>query len=147
MFRGASWIRRAGVALLLLASLGAGTVALPHADGADDFACTSIAVAHDESAHYIGADATPAPAEADHCFLCHSLRSFYPAFDKFQQHHYSPRTERLHLAPVDRASARRGFYRMTSSRARFDWPRSQDELKLMLSAPNDPRRTYAFRSC
>ncbi len=31
MFRGESWIRHAGVALLLLASLGAGSIALPHA--------------------------------------------------------------------------------------------------------------------
>ena len=100
MFRGSSWIRRAGVALLLLASLGASTIALPHADGPDDAACNPVAVAHDESAHYIGAGATPAPAEADHCFLCHSLRSFYPAFDKFEQHHYEPRTERLHVAPI-----------------------------------------------
>jgi hypothetical protein len=103
MFRGPSWIQRAGVALLLLASLGAGSFAPPHEDEAD-VACIPVAVAHDESAHYIGADPTPAPADADHCFLCHSLRSFYPAFDKFEQHHYAPRTERLHLAPIDRDS-------------------------------------------
>jgi hypothetical protein len=103
MFRGPSWIQRAGVALLLLASLGVATIALPHADGPDDVACNRIAVAHDESAHYIGADPTPAPAEADHCFVCHSLRSFYPAFDKFEQHHSTPRTERLHLATIDYA--------------------------------------------
>ena len=60
-------------------------------------------VAHDESAHYIGADATPGAAHADHCFLCHSLRSFHPAFEKFQQPHHAPRTERLQLAPIDRA--------------------------------------------
>jgi hypothetical protein len=100
MSRGQSWFRRAGVALLLLASLGAGTVALPHVDGRD-VACNPIAVTHDETAHYIGADPTPAPADGDHCFLCHSLRSFYPAFDKFQQHHHAPRTERLHPAPID----------------------------------------------
>jgi hypothetical protein len=105
MFRSPSWIRHAGVALLLLASLGAGTIALPHADGPDDAVCSPIPVAHDESAHYVGADATPSPAESDHCFLCHSLRSFHPAFDKFEQHHHTPSTERLHLAPIDRASA------------------------------------------
>ena len=103
MFRGPSWIQRAGVALLLLVSLAAGTIALPHADGADDIICNPIPAAHDQSAHYVGADPTPAPGETDHCFLCHSLRSYYPAFDKFQQHHYTPRTERLHLAPIDRA--------------------------------------------
>lgn len=103
MFRGPSWIQRAGVALLLLASLGAGTVALPHTDGPDDATCSPVAVTHDESAHYVGADPTPAPAEADHCFLCHSLRSFYQAFDKFEQHHYGPSAERLHAAPIARA--------------------------------------------
>lgn len=103
MFRGPSWIQRAGVALLLLASLGVGSLALPHEDEAN-LACSPIVVAHDESAHYIGADPTPAPTDADHCFLCHSLRSFYPAFDKFEQHHYAPRPERMHLAPIDRDS-------------------------------------------
>ena len=105
MFRGPSWIQRTRVALLLLGSLSAGAVALPHADGRDDAACNPIAVVHDGSAHSIRADPTPAtPAEAEHCILCHSLRSFYPAFDKFQQHHSTSRTERLHLAPIDRAS-------------------------------------------
>jgi hypothetical protein len=104
MFLGSSWIRRAGVAMLLVASLGLGSTAPPHADGADDAACSPVAVAHDESAHSIEADSTPAPAEAGHCFLCHSLRSFYPAFDRFQQHHDTPRTEQLHAAPIDRAS-------------------------------------------
>jgi len=102
MFRGPSWIPRTGVVFLLLASLSTGTLALPHADG-EDAACGPIVVAHDESAHYIGADPTKAPREGDHCFLCHSLRSFYTAFDKFEQHHYGPRAERLHIAPIDRA--------------------------------------------
>ena len=102
MVRGQRWIRRAGVALLLIASLGASSIALPHADDAD-VVCSPVLVAHDESAHYIGADPTPAPADADHCFLCHSLRSFYPAFDKFEHHYSGPRAERLHSAPIDRA--------------------------------------------
>lgn len=103
MFRGPSWVQRAGVALLLLASLSAGGFALPHTDRPDTD-CSPLPAAHDESAHHIGADSTPAPAEADHCFLCHSLRSFYPPFDKFEQHHYTHRAERLHLAPIDRDS-------------------------------------------
>ena len=102
MFRGSSWIRRAGVVFLLLASLCAGTVALPHADDGD-VACGPIAVAHDESAHYIGPDRTKAPPEGEHCFLCHSLRSFYTAFDRFDQHYHGPRAERLHITPIDRA--------------------------------------------
>jgi hypothetical protein len=102
MFRGPSWIQRAGVALLLLASLGAGSLARPHADDAD-IACTPILVAHDESAHHMRADPTTASAESEHCFLCHSLRSHYPAFDKFEYHHSGPRAERLHITPIDRA--------------------------------------------
>ena len=103
MFRGPSWIQRAGVALLLLASLGASAVALPHADGGDDAACSPVAVAHDESAHHLAADPTPAPADGDHCFLCHSVRSYDQAFDRFEQHHYGSRAERLHVAPIARA--------------------------------------------
>jgi hypothetical protein len=102
MFRGPSWIRRASVTLLLLISLGAGSFALPHG-GDGDVACSPILVAHDESAHHIRADPTAAPAESEHCVLCHSLRSYYPAFDKFEHHHYGPRAERLHVVPIDRA--------------------------------------------
>ncbi|HEY0284646.1 MAG TPA: hypothetical protein VGC23_04605 [Vicinamibacterales bacterium] len=104
MFRGRLWIQRAGVALLLLASLSARSLVLPHTDGADDTACNPVWVAHDESAHSIGADQRLPQSETSHCFLCHSLRSFAPAFDKFQQHDPTPRTERLHLAPIDRAT-------------------------------------------
>jgi hypothetical protein len=104
MFLTSSWIRRAGVALLLLVTLGVGSFAPPHADGADDVACNPVAVEHDEGAHSIEAASIPAPAEGEHCFLCHSFRSFYPAFDTFAQHHHTPRIERLHLAPIDRAS-------------------------------------------
>ena len=103
MFRREAWIRHAGVALLLLVSLATGTIALPHADDAD-VACSPIFVAHDESAHHIAADPATAPAESEHCFLCHSLRSHYPAFDRFEHHHYGPRAERLYAAPLDRAS-------------------------------------------
>ena len=52
MFRGPSWIQRAGVTLLLLISLGAGSLALPHNDDAD-VACSPVLVAHDESAHHM----------------------------------------------------------------------------------------------
>ena len=104
MFRRAFWIQRAGIALFLVASLAAGSIALPHADEAADTQCTPVMVAHDESAHYIGAAHTPSPGHAGHCFLCHSLRTFYPTFIRFQQHHDTPLTERLHLAPIDRAS-------------------------------------------
>ena len=101
MFCSRSWIQRAGVVFMLLASLTAGSIALPHANA--DIACSPVFTSHDESAHQIGADPTPAPAESEHCFLCHSLRSFYPAFDKFEHHYVGPRAERLHVAAVDRA--------------------------------------------
>ena len=104
MFCGALWIRRAGVALLLLA-MTAGSIALPHADRADDAPCSEVTIAHDESAHYIGAFSAAAPGETTHCALCHSVRTFYPAFGKFQQHHDAPLTERLHLVRIDRPSA------------------------------------------
>ena len=92
---------RAGVILVLLASLTAGSIALPHADA--DAACSPVPVSHDESAHYIGADSTPSPAESEHCFLCHSVRSFYPAFDRFEHDRHGPSAERLHSAATDRA--------------------------------------------
>ena len=99
MGRAPSWIQRTGVVFVLLASLTAGSVALPH--DAADVECSPVLVSHDESAHHIGADSTRSPAESEHCFLCHSLRSLYPAFDRFEHHHHGPNTERLHTAATD----------------------------------------------
>jgi hypothetical protein len=99
MFRAKSWVLRAGVAGLLLVSLCAGTVAPPHAEGLDDFACAPIFVSHDESAHYIGEAPTSSGVAEQHCFLCHSLRSFYPRLDQFVQYDGALHTEQLHTAP------------------------------------------------
>jgi hypothetical protein len=107
MFRGQSCIRSAAAALMLIATLSAGSLAPPHSDERDAD-CNPILVAHDASAHHIGPGATPPAAETEHCFLCHSLRSFYPAFDKFEQSHYAPRIERLHIVPIDRARLQAG---------------------------------------
>ena len=104
MFRAKSWIQRAGVAAALLVSLCAGTTALPHAEGVDDFACSPIPVAHDENAHHIGAAPSAIESHAQHCFLCHSLRSVFPVFDKYEQRDSIVRAERLHVAPVAVAS-------------------------------------------
>ena len=52
MFRRQSWASRAGAALMLVATMSAGSVALPHADERDAD-CSPILVAHDESAHHI----------------------------------------------------------------------------------------------
>jgi len=103
MFRCGSLMRRAGFSLALLASLCGGAIPLPHADGIDDFACSPVPVAHDESAHSIGADPTPEQGHSEHCFLCHALRSFHSAFDTFEQHDNAPHAERLHLSQIDRA--------------------------------------------
>ncbi len=94
---------RTGVAIALLAALCGSAIPLPHAEGPDDFACSPVPVAHDESAHYVGADPRPAQNHADHCFLCHTLRSFHSSFDTFEQHDNTSHTERLYLSQVDRA--------------------------------------------
>lgn len=104
MSGGRCWIQRASVALLLLVSLAAGTIALPHSDGADDAACSPVAVAHDQSAHHIGAAENAAPTEPAHCLLCHCLRTYHHAFDRFHQPRHTVRTERLHFAAIDRPS-------------------------------------------
>lgn len=103
MFRGQSWTRRASVALLLLASLAASTTALPH-DAARDADCDVVAVAHDARAHSIAPGQPRGLVDGDHCFLCHSLRTFYSAFDTFEHHHYAPSAERLHTSPLNRAA-------------------------------------------
>lgn len=100
MFRAMSWIRRTGVAVALLASLCTGVVALPHAEGLDDVACSPVFVSHDESAHYIGVAPSSPAGEVEHCFLCHSLRSFHPVFDKYELRDGTSRAERLHATLV-----------------------------------------------
>jgi hypothetical protein len=95
MFRWWPGIQRAGVAVCLLVSFCAGTLALPHAEGAGDAVCRPIVVNHDESAHYVG-EAPPLGAEGQHCFLCHSLRVSYRVFDKYEQRNTNHSVERLH---------------------------------------------------
>jgi len=104
MFR-LTWVRRTGVAVALLVSLCTGTVALPHAVGFEDSACGRILVSHDESAHYIGPARSSAHTDGQHCFLCHSLRSFCPFFEKYEQRDGALRAERPHAAPVAVASS------------------------------------------
>jgi hypothetical protein len=109
MFRAQSWIRRSGMAVVVLASLCAGTVALPHAEGLDDFACSPVPVSHDERAHSIGAASTSRESDGQHCFLCHSLRSFHTPLERSPQRHRAVRAERLHATPFALAE-------------RLDWP-------------------------
>jgi hypothetical protein len=91
-------MQRACVAVVLLLSLCVGTFVLPHSGGFNDLACTPILVTHDESAHHIGQAPTSSDVAGDHCFLCHSQRSFHPGHDKFVQHDDALRTEQPHAA-------------------------------------------------
>jgi hypothetical protein len=103
------------VAFCLLVSLSTGTRALPHASDPDDFACSPILVNHDESAHYVGAAPSSPVTDTQHCFLCHSLRSFFSAFEKYEQRDGAPRVERLHAPPL--ASAARLEWSLVLGRA------------------------------
>jgi hypothetical protein len=58
--------------VVMLGSVPVSISALLH-DAADD-ACQPRLVAHDESAHRLGAPRTAAP-ESPHCFVCHWLHS------------------------------------------------------------------------
>ncbi len=89
--------------MALFAALCGSAIPIPHAEGIDDPVCSPIPVAHDESAHYVGADSAPDEVHADHCFVCHTLRSFHSAFDTFASHDNASQAERLHLSHIDRA--------------------------------------------
>jgi hypothetical protein len=103
MFRDASWVRRAGIAVALIFSLLSGAVSVAHIDGGDDPACAVVlAVAHDASAHSIRPAAASTDDVSDHCFLCHSFRSCYPSFEQFHHRDTAPHGERLHAAQIDR---------------------------------------------
>jgi hypothetical protein len=95
-----AWIGRAAVAVFLLTSLCAGALALPHDEGLDDFACAPVFVSHDESAHYIGDASSSSTEDAQHCFLCHSLRSFCSVYEKYEQRDDPAHTEHPHAASV-----------------------------------------------
>ena len=104
MLRGKSWIRCAAV-VVLLTSLCAGTMSRPHAASSDDLACNPVGLAHDESAHYIGAAARTLDPHADHCFICHSLRGLSAGFEKYVLRDNALSAEGLHtgtLVIVDR---------------------------------------------
>lgn len=77
MFRGRrARPRLTAVAAVLLASLGAGPLVLPHTDSLGDAACYRPAVSHDESAHRFGGAASPDATHQQHCALCHWVRTF-----------------------------------------------------------------------
>jgi hypothetical protein len=105
MFRGTPWARRTGF-LLLVVALFSGAIVRPHVD---DPACVSAAVLHDESAHRITAAADRADVDGEHCFLCHTFRSFHPPSDRFGERHAVCDSESLHVRQI------RAFERMAWS--------------------------------
>jgi hypothetical protein len=100
MFRARSSFQRARISVVLLVALCAGPVTLPHAEGPDDSACRPVLVSHDESAHFIGAAPSTSETDSQHCYLCHSARSFSSLFEKHEQRDRALGAERLHAAPV-----------------------------------------------
>jgi hypothetical protein len=89
------------VAVVLLASLCAGTLAPPHADPLGDLACNPVPVLHDESAHRIGGSTLPNSDHGSHCFLCHLARTFRSPAPAGEQVQESPASiERLHATSV-----------------------------------------------
>jgi hypothetical protein len=64
-------------------------------EGADD-ACQPVLVLHDESAHRVGASRGVAPADSEHCAVCHWLQSVQaPASAAFMA---APAADSHHLA-------------------------------------------------
>jgi len=59
--------------LVITGSVPVSISALLH-EGADD-ACQPVLLAHDESAHRIGASRDTTPDDAQHCAVCHWLQS------------------------------------------------------------------------
>jgi hypothetical protein len=82
-------------ALLVIAgSVPESIAALLH-EGGDD-ACQVVLLAHDESAHRIGAARQSAPADSQHCAVCHWLQTVQaPAAAAFMA---APSVDSHHLA-------------------------------------------------
>lgn len=77
-----SWFRSraSGVAVTLLLSLATLGVSLyaPHPADCHDVDCGTILVAHDASAHRVGANTSTVDTHPLHCPVCHWARSFRP---------------------------------------------------------------------
>jgi hypothetical protein len=79
--------------LVITGSVPVSISALLH-EGADD-ACAPVLLAHDESAHRIGAARASAPSDSQHCAVCHWLQSVQaPAAAAFMA---SPAADSHHL--------------------------------------------------
>ena len=88
MFRARSWIRHAGVcARRARQSLSRARSRLPHAEGPTTSRARRLRSPRRERPLHRRRRLRRRERDADHCFLCHSLRSFHPAFDKYEQQH------------------------------------------------------------
>lgn len=67
---------RRGLAAVLAAVVVGGALDWGHA-GADDPNCSPVLVLHDHAAHRFNATPSNATQPSDHCYLCHSLRTFH----------------------------------------------------------------------
>jgi hypothetical protein len=67
-------LARNALALLVCAGVLASSFEA-HRHAVDDLACLIPLVAHDASAHRVGAEPAPSPS-ADHCVFCHWARAF-----------------------------------------------------------------------
>ena len=80
--------------LVMSGSVPVSIAALLH-EGADD-ACQVVLLAHDESAHRIGATRDATPSDSQHCVVCHWLQSVQaPATAAFMA---APSADSHHLA-------------------------------------------------
>jgi hypothetical protein len=71
-------LRPLAATLLVWLGVAAGWSSLVHGADCHDADCAAAAVAHDASAHAFTSPRPGAPAQADHCFLCHAARTFRP---------------------------------------------------------------------
>jgi hypothetical protein len=93
------------VAVLVLASFIASTGALPHTEGLEDFACSPVLISHDETAHHVGSAPAFSHSDAQHCFLCHTARSFGSVLEQFELRDDAQRADTLHTPALDRSAA------------------------------------------
>jgi hypothetical protein len=92
-------MRRKGlIAVLVLLSLFAGTVPGRHLDALGDPDCLPLFAGHNESAHHFSAVSSSRTDSAEHCFLCHSLRSLHQPHERYQQRDVSAGSEQLYIA-------------------------------------------------
>lgn len=69
------WFRQRLTPVALVVLIAVAALGLPHAEDGHDADCTLVAVAHDASAHRVGAASTHDVAPPVHCLACHWLRA------------------------------------------------------------------------